>query len=103
MTPMRQGRDRIGQAGASFGRLAIRCGTPARRRAGCSRPCWPLSLSLSVSLSGNALGKAAKRAKANGVRFGRKLKLTVHQRQDAIKRRADGEPLAESPRATRSA
>jgi DNA invertase Pin-like site-specific DNA recombinase len=33
------------------------------------------------------------RAKANGVKFGRKLKLTLHQRQEAIKRRDNGETL----------
>ena len=31
------------------------------------------------------------RAKARGVRFGRKLKLTLHQRQEAIARREAGE------------
>jgi hypothetical protein len=31
---------------------------------------------------------------ANGVKFGRKSKLTAHQRTEAIKRRADGETLA---------
>jgi DNA invertase Pin-like site-specific DNA recombinase len=36
-----------------------------------------------------------KRAQARGVRFGRKLKLTSHQRQEAIARREAGEPLAE--------
>jgi DNA invertase Pin-like site-specific DNA recombinase len=35
-----------------------------------------------------------KRAQAAGVRFGRKPKLTAHQRAEAIKRRADGETLA---------
>ena len=34
-----------------------------------------------------------KRAMARGVRFGRKPKLTVHQRQEAIARRAAGEAL----------
>src|SRR5260370_24013719 len=34
-----------------------------------------------------------KRAKANGVRFGRKLKLTPHQMAEAIRRRDAGEPL----------
>jgi DNA invertase Pin-like site-specific DNA recombinase len=32
-----------------------------------------------------------QRAKARGVRFGRKLKLTPHQRQGALARRAAGE------------
>jgi DNA invertase Pin-like site-specific DNA recombinase len=36
-----------------------------------------------------------KRAQARGVRFGRKLKLTAHQRAEAIARRAAGEALAE--------
>ena len=36
-----------------------------------------------------------QRAKARGVRFGRKLKLTPHQRQEALARRAAGEALAE--------
>ena len=34
------------------------------------------------------------RALSNGVKFGRKRKLTEHQRQEAIKRRAAGETLA---------
>jgi DNA invertase Pin-like site-specific DNA recombinase len=36
-----------------------------------------------------------KRAKARGVRFGRKLKLTLHQRQEAIARREAGEAMVE--------
>ena len=36
-----------------------------------------------------------QRAKARGVRFGRKLKLTKHQREEALARRAAGEALAE--------
>jgi DNA invertase Pin-like site-specific DNA recombinase len=35
------------------------------------------------------------RAKANGVKFGRKHKLTKHQREEAIARRLAGEPLTE--------
>jgi DNA invertase Pin-like site-specific DNA recombinase len=38
------------------------------------------------------------RAKARGVRFGRKLKLTPYQRQEALARRAQGEPLVEIAR-----
>jgi DNA invertase Pin-like site-specific DNA recombinase len=40
-------------------------------------------------------GEGRRRAKANGVRFGRKPKLTNHQRQEAMRRRASGEPLKE--------
>src|SRR5271170_3710059 len=36
-----------------------------------------------------------KRAQAQGVRFGRKLKLTKHQRREAIARREAGEALAD--------
>jgi DNA invertase Pin-like site-specific DNA recombinase len=35
-----------------------------------------------------------ERAKARGVRFGRKLKLTKHQREEALARREAGEALA---------
>jgi DNA invertase Pin-like site-specific DNA recombinase len=40
-------------------------------------------------------GKGRKRAQANGVKFGRKPKLSDYQRKEAIKRRAAGETLAE--------
>jgi DNA invertase Pin-like site-specific DNA recombinase len=39
-----------------------------------------------------------KRAQARGVRFGRKLKLTPHQRQEALARRAAGEALIDIAR-----
>jgi DNA invertase Pin-like site-specific DNA recombinase len=39
-------------------------------------------------------GEGRKRAMANGVKFGRKPKLTSHQRTEALKRRAAGETLA---------
>jgi hypothetical protein len=39
-----------------------------------------------------------KRAKVAGVRFGRKLKLTPHQRREALARREAGEALAEIAR-----
>jgi DNA invertase Pin-like site-specific DNA recombinase len=39
-----------------------------------------------------------KRAQARGVKFGRKLKLTAHQRQEALQRRASGVPLIEIAR-----
>ena len=38
------------------------------------------------------------RAQARGVRFGRKLKLTVHQQQEALARRAAGEALVDIAR-----
>ena len=39
-----------------------------------------------------------QRAKARGVRFGRKPKLTPHQRYEALARRAAGEPIVEIAR-----
>jgi DNA invertase Pin-like site-specific DNA recombinase len=36
-----------------------------------------------------------KRAQARGVKFGRKLKLTKHQQQEALARREAGEPLVD--------
>jgi DNA invertase Pin-like site-specific DNA recombinase len=39
-----------------------------------------------------------ERARARGVKFGRKQKLTAHQRQEAIARRANGEALVEIAR-----
>jgi DNA invertase Pin-like site-specific DNA recombinase len=39
-------------------------------------------------------GEGRKRAMANGVKFGRKRKLSDYQRAEAIKRRARGETLA---------
>jgi helix-turn-helix resolvase-like protein len=44
-------------------------------------------------------GEGPERAKARGVRFGRKPKLTEHQRREAIRRRdRDGEPIREIAR-----
>ena len=43
-------------------------------------------------------GEGRKRAMAKGVRFGRKPKLTPHQRQEAIARRDAGETLVEIAR-----
>jgi DNA invertase Pin-like site-specific DNA recombinase len=39
-------------------------------------------------------GEGRRRAMANGVKFGRKPKLSPYQRAEAIKRRAAGETLA---------
>ena len=47
-------------------------------------------------------GEGRKRAQAAGVKFGRKRKLSDHQRAEAVKRRAAGERLADLlPKATR--
>jgi DNA invertase Pin-like site-specific DNA recombinase len=86
--------ERIGKAGASFRSLGD--------------PLWDTSSSqgrlLSTLLAAIAeferelirerTGEGRKRAMANGVRFGRKPKLSDYQRAEAIKRRAAGETLA---------
>ena len=43
-------------------------------------------------------GEGRERAKALGVRMGRPPKLTSHQVKEALKRRADGEPIREIAR-----
>jgi DNA invertase Pin-like site-specific DNA recombinase len=87
--------DRIGKAGASFRSLGD--------------PLWDTGSSqgrlLSTMLAAIAeferelirerTGEGRKRAMAAGVKFGRKPKLSDFQRQEAIKRRAAGERLAD--------
>jgi DNA invertase Pin-like site-specific DNA recombinase len=50
----------------------------------------------SLILARTAEGRT--RAKARGVRFGRKLKLSAHQRREALERRSRGEALVELAR-----
>jgi DNA invertase Pin-like site-specific DNA recombinase len=90
--------DRIGKAGASFRSLGD--------------PLWdtssPQGRLLSTLLAAIAeferelirerTGEGRKRAMANGVKFGRKPKLSPFQRAEAVKRRAAGETLAEIAR-----
>jgi DNA invertase Pin-like site-specific DNA recombinase len=85
---------RIGEVGASFRSLGD--------------PLWDTSSAqgrlLATMLSGIAeferdlirerTGEGRKRAMANGVKFGRKPKLSVFQRAEAIRRRGAGETLA---------
>ena len=87
--------ERIGEAGAAFRSLGD--------------PLWDTTSSqgrlLSTLLAAIAeferdlirerTGAGRERAKAQGIKFGRKPKLSDYQRQEAIKRRAAGETLAE--------
>jgi DNA invertase Pin-like site-specific DNA recombinase len=87
--------ERIGKAGASFRSLGDPLWDTCHHRAGFYRRCLPPSLTSSATWSASAPAKA-KRALANGVKFGRKRKLSDYQRKEAIKRRdAGGETLAE--------
>src|SRR5215471_1440235 len=90
--------DRIGKAGAVFRSLGD--------------PLWDTSSAqgrlLSTLLAGIAeferelirerTGDGRKRSMANGVKFGRKRKLSDYQRSEAVKRRAAGETLAQIAR-----
>jgi Resolvase, N terminal domain len=94
--------ERIGNAGASFRSLGD--------------PLWDTSSSpgrlLSTLLAAIAdferdlvrerTGEGRKRAMANGVKFGRKRKLSDYQRTEAIKRRDAGETLAGGSKELRS-
>ncbi|HLH92907.1 MAG TPA: recombinase family protein [Xanthobacteraceae bacterium] len=85
--------ERIGKTGATFRSLGD--------------PLWDTSSSqgrlLSTLLAAIAeferdlirerTGEGRRRAQANGVKFGRKRKLSDYQRQEALKRRAAGETL----------
>jgi DNA invertase Pin-like site-specific DNA recombinase len=87
--------DRISKAGAAFRSLGD--------------PLWDTSSAqgrlLSTLLAGIAeferelirerTGEGRKRAMANGVKFGRKRKLSDYQRTEAVKRRAAGETLGQ--------
>jgi len=86
--------DAIGKAGAAFRSLGD--------------PLWDTTTSqgrlLSVLLAAIAdferdlirerTGEGRKRAMANGIKFGRKRKLSEYQRAEALKRRGAGETLA---------
>jgi DNA invertase Pin-like site-specific DNA recombinase len=43
-------------------------------------------------------GEGRERAKAKGVKMGRKPKLTLHQQKEALRRRDNGEPVREIAR-----
>ena len=43
-------------------------------------------------------GEGRARSKARGVKMGRRLKLTAHQKREAVKRRDKGEPVREIAR-----
>jgi hypothetical protein len=61
---------------------------------------WKVSartLYLSLSQQSTA-GQAVERAKARGVKIGRKPKLTPHQRQEILRRKENGEAVREIAR-----
>ena len=99
----RRRRDRPSTAGTV--RWCIGC---RDRNDAAARPACPVARSLSTLLAAIAeferelirerTGAGRERAMARGVAFGRKPKLTPHQRQEALARRSAGETLAEIAR-----
>jgi DNA invertase Pin-like site-specific DNA recombinase len=90
--------DAIGRAGASFKSL----GDP---RADTTTPHGRLMLTVLGGLAEferhlilARTTEGRQRAQARGVQFGRKRKLTVHQQQEALARRANGEALVDIAR-----
>lgn len=85
--------DRIGKAGAAFRSL----GDPLFDTAGAQGRLLVTMLAAIAEFERELIrertGDGRKRAMANGVKFGRKLKLSEYQRAEAVKRRAGGETL----------
>ena len=71
------------------------CGTPPRSQGRLLSTLLAAIAEFERDLIRERTGDGRKRAKAAGVKFGRKPKLSDYQRKEAIKRRAAGETLAE--------
>ena len=86
--------ERIGKAGAAFRSL----GDPLFDTSGAQGRLLVTMLAAIAeferALIRERTGDGRKRAMASGVKFGRKRKLSGYQRAEAIRRRAEGEPLA---------
>jgi Helix-turn-helix domain of resolvase len=80
--------DRVDRARGLAVRPSRRCVAADGIRRPRSGPRWSFSLSART-------GEGRERAKARGVKMGRKPKLTPHQQAEAIKRRDAGEPMRE--------
>lgn len=71
--------------------LIARANSPQPGSSATGRTMWRCRLR---RFRGQRTGEGRKRAQAKGVKFGRKSKLTAHQRAEALQRRAAGETLA---------
>jgi DNA invertase Pin-like site-specific DNA recombinase len=87
--------DRISKAGASFRSLGDPLWDTGSAQGRLLSTLLAAIAEFERELIRERTGDGRKRAMANGVRFGRKPKLTTHQKQQAIKRRANGETLSE--------
>jgi DNA invertase Pin-like site-specific DNA recombinase len=86
--------DRIGKAGASFRSLGDPLWDTGSAQGRLLSTLLAAIAEFERELIRERTGDGRKRALAAGVKFGRKLKLSAFQRAEAIKRRAEGEPLA---------
>jgi len=87
--------DRISKAGASFRSLGDPLWDTGSAQGRLLSTLLAAIAEFERELIRERTGEGRKRAMANGVKFGRKVKLTDYQRQQAIKRRANGETLSE--------
>jgi DNA invertase Pin-like site-specific DNA recombinase len=86
--------DRIDKAGAAFRSLGDKDWDTSSRQGRLLLTMLAAIADFERDLIRERTGEGRKRAMANGVKFGRKPKLTPYQREEALKRRATGETLA---------
>jgi|SRR5215831_13696096 len=86
--------DRISKAGASFRSLGDPLWDTGSAQGRLLSTLLAAIAEFERELIRERTGEGRKRAMANGVRFGRKPKLSAFQRSEAIRRRAAGELLA---------
>jgi DNA invertase Pin-like site-specific DNA recombinase len=72
------------------------CSIGTHRKAVWSRPLAAIA-EFERELIKERTGDGRNRATANGVKFGRKPNMSDHQRQEAIRRRAEGKTPASMP------
>src|SRR6516225_3282067 len=87
--------ERIGKAGAAFRSLGDPLFDTTSSQGKLMATLLAAIAEFERDLIRERTGDGRKRAMAKGVKFGRKPKLSDYQRQEAIKRRAAGETLAE--------
>jgi DNA invertase Pin-like site-specific DNA recombinase len=86
--------DRIGKAGAGFRSLGDPLFDTTSAQGRLLSTMLAAIAEFERELIRERTGEGRRRAQANGVRFGRKPKLSPFQREEAIRRRAAGETLA---------
>jgi DNA invertase Pin-like site-specific DNA recombinase len=87
--------ERIGKAGAAFRSLGDPLFDTTSSQGKLMATLLAAIAEFERDLIRERTGDGRKRAMAKGIKFGRKPKLSDYQRQEAIKRRAAGETLAE--------